>query len=548
MTPQQQRLAARGPAARAAGHWGDATLRDHLARAVAATPERTAIVARRSETGEERRIGYRELDALATRVALSLRERGVGRGDVVSFQLPNWWEFSVLHLACLKLGAVSNPLMVIFRQRELRFMLGLAESKVLVVPHRFRGFDYPAMAAEVQAEVPTLRDVFVVGGAGAQAFDRLLEPAGDPAAFAEAKLSADDIIQLLYTSGTTGEPKGVMHTSNTMLSNLGPFAARLGLDGDDVIHMPSPLAHQLGFMYGIVLPVMLGGTAVLQDIFTAPEMARQVREERASFTMGATPFLNDLTEHVAQTGEGTPSLRVFVSAGAPIPRALVAKARQVLGAAIISAWGMSENGAVTTTRIEDDGERATTTDGCPLPGMELRILGAGGEVLPPGAEGSLQVRGCSNFAGYLKRPELDPADPDGWFDTGDLARMDAQGYIRIAGRSKDIIIRGGENIPVVEVEGLLYRHPAVAEVAVVGVPDARLGERACAYVRLRDGASLSMGEMVAYLEAQKMARQYMPERLEVVAELPRTPSGKIQKFRLREMARESMSSNYVTNA
>ena len=150
----------------------------------------------------------------------------------------------------------------------------------------------------------------------------------------------------------------------------------------------------------------------------------------------------------------------------------------------------------------------------------------------------MQVRGCSNFAGYLKRPELDPADPGGWFDTGDLARMDAQGYIRIAGRSKDIIIRGGENIPVVEVEGLLYRHPAVAEVAVVGFPDTRLGERACAYVRLHDGASLTLAELVAHLEAQKMARQYMPERLEIVGELPRTPSGKIQKFKLREMARQ----------
>ena len=535
---QHERLMARGPAARAAGHWHDATLRDHLARAVAATPERIAIIGRRSETGAERRISYRELDGLATRVALSLRERGVARGDVVSFQLPNWWEFTVLHLACLKLGAVSNPLMVIFRQRELGFMLGLAESKVLVVPHSFRGFDYPAMAAEVQAALPGLLLVFVAGGQGAAAFDRLLEPAGAPDGFVQAPLAADEVIQLLYTSGTTGEPKGVTHTSNTMLSNLAPFAERLGLGGDDVIHMPSPLAHQLGFMYGIVLPVMLGGTAVLQDIFTAPEMARQIRAEGASFTMGATPFLNDLTEHVAATGEATPSLRVFVSAGAPIPRALVAKARATLGAAVISAWGMSENGAVSTTRLEDDEERATTTDGCALPGMELRIVDADGTKLPPGAEGSLQVRGCSNFAGYLKRPELDPADPGGWFDTGDLARMDAQGYIRIAGRSKDIIIRGGENIPVVEVEGLLYRHPAVAEVAVVGFPDARLGERACAYVRLRDGASLTLGEMVAHLEAQKMARQYMPERLEIVDELPRTPSGKIQKFRLREMARQ----------
>ncbi|WP_137125504.1 cyclohexanecarboxylate-CoA ligase [Roseomonas sp. HF4] len=539
MDTDRDRLAARRAAMRAAGHWRDETLLDHLARAVAGRPDHTAIVARRSEGGAARRITYGGLDRLSTLVAMSLRERGVGRGDVVSFQLPNWWEFSVLHLACLKLGAVSNPLMVIFRERELGFMLALAEAKVLVVPARFRGFDYPAMVANVRDRLPALRHVVVVGGEGAEGFDALLAPAGDSAGFVPVPPGPDDVIQLLYTSGTTGEPKGVTHSSNTMLSNLAPFAERLGLGAGDVIHMPSPLAHQLGFMYGIVLPVMLGGTAVLQDIFAAPEMARQIRDEGATFTMGATPFLNDLTEHVAQSGEATPSLRVFVSAGAPIPRALVAKARPTLGAAIVSAWGMSENGAVTTTRLDDAEEKATTTDGCPLPGIELRVVDAEGRNVPPGEQGSLQVRGCSNFLGYLKRPELDPSDPDGWFDTGDLARMDAEGYIRIAGRSKDIIIRGGENIPVVEVEGLLFRHPAIAEVAVVGFPDARLGERACAYVRLREGAALTLEEMVAYLQEQRMARQYMPERLEIVTELPRTPSGKIQKFRLREMARTS---------
>ncbi|GGG34019.1 cyclohexanecarboxylate-CoA ligase [Caldovatus sediminis] len=538
---ERNRLLARRQAMRAAQHWRDETLLDHLARAVARVPDKPAIVARRSETGEEVRISYRELDRLSDLVALSLRERGVGRGEVVSFQLPNWWEFPVLHLACLKIGAVSNPLMVIFRERELGFMLGLAEAKVLVVPARFRGFDYPAMVADLRSRLPTLRHVFVAGGEGETAFDALLAPRSGEGARASLRglgAGPDDVIQLLYTSGTTGEPKGVMHTSNTMLSNLAPFAGRLGLGEDDVIHMPSPLAHQLGFMYGLVLPVMLGATAVLQDVFTAEEMARQIRAEGATFTMGATPFLNDLTEHVARTGQGTPSLRVFVSAGAPIPRALVAKARQTLGAAIVSAWGMSENGAVTTTRPDDPEEKTTATDGCPLPGMELRVVDAAGRAVPVGEEGRLQVRGCSNFVGYLKRPDLDTTDAEGWFDTGDLARMDADGYIRIAGRTKDIIIRGGENIPVVEVEGLLFRHPAVAEVAIVGYPDARLGERACAFVRLREGASLSFAEMVAHLEAQRMARQYIPERLEIVEELPRTPSGKIQKFRLREMARE----------
>ncbi len=195
-----------------------------------------------------------------------------------------------------------------------------------------------------------------------------------------------------------------------------------------------------------------------------------------------------------------------------------------------------ENGAVTTTRPGDPEEKTTSTDGCPLPEMEVRVVDAEGRAVPAGEEGRLEVRGCSNFVGYLKRPDLDSTDAEGWFDTGGLARMDADGYIRIAGRSKDIVIRGGENIPVVEVENLLFKHPAVAEVAVVGYPDERLGERACAYVRLREGANLSFDEMVGHLEAQRMARQYVPERLEIVEEMPRTPSGKIQKFRLREMA------------
>lgn len=539
-----QRFAKRRAEMTAAGHWRDETLLDHLDHAVARIPDKTAIVAVRSESGEETRLTYRELDQLSDLVALSFQELGVARGDVVSFQLPNWWEFSVLHLACLKIGAISNPLMIIFRERELDFMLQLAETKVLVVPSRFRNFDYQAMAAGLRDRLPMLRHVFVAGGHGETAFGALLSPTageGGRAKLRERRPAPDDVIQLLYTSGTTGEPKGVMHTSNTMLSNLVPFAERLKLGAEDVVHMPSPMAHQLGFMYGLVLPVMLGATAVLQDIFVAEAMARQVEREGATFTMGATPFLSDLTDHIERTGIATPSLRVFVSAGAPIPRALVSKARQVLGAAIISAWGMSENGAVTTTRLEDPEDKTIETDGCPLPGMEVRVVDANAQTLPVGREGHLQTRGCSNFIGYLKRPELSNTDAEGWFDTGDLARMDADGYIRIAGRSKDIIIRGGENIPVVEVEGVLFKHPAISAVAVVGYPDQRLGERACACVTLRDGATLSFEEMVAYLKAQRMAPQYIPERLEVLEELPRTPSGKIQKFKLREFVSASKS-------
>jgi cyclohexanecarboxylate-CoA ligase len=230
-----------------------------------------------------------------------------------------------------------------------------------------------------------------------------------------------------------------------------------------------------------------------------------------------------------------PSLRTFLCAGAPIPGTLVEQARRVLGSKIVSAWGMTENGAVTLIQLDDDDRLAFTTDGCPLPGVELKVIEADGKPVPVGQVGRLFVRSCSNFGGYLKRPQWNGTDAEGWFDTGDLASMDANGYIRISGRSKDVIIRGGENIPVFEIEALLYKHPRVAQVAIIAYADTRLGERACAVVVPKPGHGLEFAEMVDFLKAQKVAVQYIPERLVVRDAMPATPSGKIQKFRLREM-------------
>jgi cyclohexanecarboxylate-CoA ligase len=209
----------------------------------------------------------------------------------------------------------------------------------------------------------------------------------------------------------------------------------------------------------------------------------------------------------------------------------------VLKTKIVSAWGMTENGAVTTIELEDDDERAFGTDGKPLVGVELKVVDVDGANLPPGESGRLLLRACSNFGGYLKRPHLNATDADGWFDTGDLARIDAHGYVRITGRSKDVIIRGGENIPVVEIESLLYRHPAVQLAAIVAYPDERLGERACAVVVPRPGQHIDLSSIVDFLTAQKVALQYIPEKLIVREDMPSTPSGKIQKFKLRELLR-----------
>ncbi|MGA2818200.1 MAG: cyclohexanecarboxylate-CoA ligase [Xanthobacteraceae bacterium] len=528
---------------RAGGYWRDELCIDHLDRCVAQVPDKTAIAGFNSMEGRGRRLSYREFGVLVDRIAVGLAELGIEKNDIVSCQLPNWWQFAALAFACWRIGAVVNPMMPIFREREVKFMLGFAESKLFVVPREYREFDYPGMVRGIRSELPHLQRMLVIGGSGAESFEQILletswETKRDAKRlFAERRQTPDDVIQLLYTSGTTGEPKGVMHTSNTLLSHLYPFCERLDLKREDIVLMSSPLAHQTGFLYGVLTPILLRTTVVLQDVWNGKRAAELIDEESVTFTFASTPFLSDLSDAVEKGAGKVASLRFFVAAGAPIPRVLVERATKTLGATIISAWGMTENGAVTTTKPGDPDAKAFFTDGRPLPGIEVKVVGANGNSLPPGEEGFLKVRGCSNFVGYLKRPQLYNHDAEGWFDTGDLARADADGYIRITGRAKDIIIRGGENIPVIEIEGLLFRHPAVQSVAIVGMPDARLGERACAFVVPKPGQRFSFDDMIRFLMEQKVTRQYMPERLEVVDALPMTPSGKVQKFKLRETAK-----------
>lgn len=536
-------IAPRRDACVSAGLWPDRTINDDLDRCLRECPDQLALTAVQVESGDARSFTYREMAAMADRIAVGLYRLGVRRNDVVAMQLPNWWQFTLTTLACARIGAVINPLMHIFRERELSFMLGHGEAKVMIVPKVFRGFDHAQMMAGLRGQLPHLQHVLAVGGEGPDSFEaRLSSPAWEREPDAAQILSGsrpgpDDITQLIYTSGTTGEPKGVMHSANTLMSNILPYAQRVKLGASDVVLMASPMAHQTGFMYGLMMPIVLRARAVLQDVWEPRKGVELIRAQGVSFTMASTPFLTDLARTVADTGQAVPTLKTFLCAGAPIPGPLVEQARSVLGTKIVSAWGMSENGACTLIELDDDDERAINTDGHALPGMQVKVADDDGRELPRGESGRLLVRGCSNFGGYLKRPHLNGTDAEGWFDTGDLARMDERGYIRISGRSKDIIIRGGENIPVVEVEALMYKHPAVAQAAVVAYPDERLGERACAVVVTKPGASLTFGELIGFLTEHKLARQYLPERLEVLTAMPTTPSGKIQKFKLREMIR-----------
>jgi len=519
------------------GFWKNKTINDFMAQAVSECPDKTAIVGYRTGAAQPERISYRDLDARVNRVANGLIALGVQRSDVVTFQLPNWWEFIVIALACARIGAAANPVMPIFRQRELKFMLDFGESKVFIVPKDYKGFDYEAMAQEIIPQLTACKpQLVVVDGSGDNSFEKMLM--GAPATPVTGRgVEPNEVMLLMYTSGTTGEPKGVTHTSNTLYANLYGFIEAYGLTGKDIILGASPMAHLTGFGYLCSVPIIMNGTTVLQDVWDGKAALQMIKDEGITFSMASSPFVNDLCNAAEAGGPVSPQFANFCCAGAPIPPVLIERAHKVLGLKVSSAWGMTECGATTITEPEKSLIKSGCTDGKPLAGIELKVTGTDGQSLPAGETGDLYIRGASLFAGYLKRPHLNDTDADGWFKTGDRAFLDAEGYVRINGRSKDIIIRGGENIPVMEIENLLYKHPAIALVAIVGYPDKRLNERACAFVSLKPGATFSMEEMTRYLSENQVTKTYHPERLEILPDLPKTPSGKLQKFKMREDAK-----------
>lgn len=531
---------------RAAGWWPDRLLNDALAVAVAQNPGRTALVDARG------RMTYAALRTQVDQCALGLLTLGIRRADVVTVQLPNWNEFVVVALALERIGAVINPVAPIFRQRELRTMLRLARSKAAIVPAGFRGWDYPAMYAELREGAAELRHIVVVNGGlspaeGLRSWDDLLS-AGAAESLNRKVLdwlrpSPDDITQLIFTSGTTGEPKGVMHTANTLGAQLEALSQTHQLTDGDVFHMASTVGHLTGFLLGVRLPLYLGARAVYQDVWDPAEFVRLVEAEHVTFTAGATPFLADTLRAANLADHDVRSLRIFFCGGAPIPRPLAKEAVMRLECRLLPQWGLTEVGPVTTTFPNDPIERATSSDGRAYPQMELVVRDAVGKDCPPGEEGELYTRGAFLFAGYVQGRRFTEQyfTPDGWFTTGDRAVMDTDGYIRITGRSKDIIIRAGENVPVKEIEDLLLQHPKVRSVALVGLPDSRVGEIGCACIIPEPGTAPTLDDLREFLAVKQVTRQFWPERMELMDAFPTTPSGKVQKFQLRQMLTAAQS-------
>jgi 3-phosphoshikimate 1-carboxyvinyltransferase len=484
--------------------------------------------------GQTREMTWAQLLRASAHAAAALMELGVTPGEPVAFQLPNRLEFLAIALGTLRIGAVCEPLMPIFREHELEFMLRASAARALFVPDSFRGRDHATMARDLAPRLPALEHVVVMG----EEYGRLLDNARpDPAQLNARRPAGAAAAQLLFTSGSTGEPKGVLHRHEVLDRAADAHIAHFGLTTDDVIYIPSPLAHQTGFLYGMW--IALGATQVMQEVWDAERGFDAMQRWGVTFVQCATPFLADLVRVAGERSQAPAALRTFVATGAAIPRELAREARTALQAEVGGAWGTTESCLGAAFTPGGPPERAWCSDGGPMPNVRLRIVDDDGRRLPPATEGNFEVLTDCLFDGYLNRPDLtaEAVTPDGWYRSGDLATLDAEGQLRITGRVKDVINRGGEKVPVAEIEQLLYAHPAVADVAIVAMPDERLGERACAFVVLADDTELDFAAMQAHLDAHRVTKTYWPERLLVVPELPRTPSGKIQKFILRDQAR-----------
>jgi len=455
--------------------------------------------------------------------ASTLRDLRVQPGDIVCWQLPNWWQAVAFCWGVWNRGAVASPITPSLREREVGFIVEQTKAKVIAVPADFRGTDYVSVVRETgfRGEIVVVRgDVVPTGRAPAVAID------------------VDDPAVILWTSGTTSEPKGVVHTHQSLRVEADTIAAAHDMRAGESLLLPMPVTHVAGLTYGVLLPVTNAITTVLMDTWE-PGRALELVEREAIAVMISTPvFMRTMIDHPTFESTDRSPVRLFSLGGAGVAPAMVREGAAAFGCWCKRTYGSTEYPTLTTGRLGDDSERDATTDG-PLIGVaELRIVDPRSvDDVPHGTPGELLARGPEMFTGYLDTDlDADAFTADGWFRTGDLAVYDGE-YLTIVDRLKDIIIRGGENISAQEVEAILVTHPAVAEAACVALPDPVMGEKVCAYVIVRPGFALTLEAARAHLVERGLARFKLPERLEVRDSLPRTASGKVRKAPPREELR-----------
>jgi acyl-CoA synthetase (AMP-forming)/AMP-acid ligase II len=524
---------------RNSGEWPGTTLASAARDRASTQPEVIAI------SGDGGAITYAELVKQAEAFARGVLSIGIERGDTISFQLPNWIEAAVVNLAGALGGFVINPIVPIYRQAELRFMLKDCRAKLIVVPASFRGVDHPAMIQEIRSELPDLAHVIVCRSLEGPSlgYEVLLER-GRASTAALVPLDPDDVKFIAYTSGTTALPKGVMYSHNqsrrAVWASLTVWKARL--PSDPLLLMPSPVTHMTGYQWGLEAPVHFGLRVVLMEKWDAARAAEIIDAEGINVMMAATPFLQELLSEATKRGTSLPSLNVFACGGAAIPPDLIRAANTTfLNCRTFRTYGSSECPMVSPGALDNE-EVAASTDGRVFD-WEVKVVDEQGTRVSPGGEGEILARGPSLFRGYTSIKETEASfDEEGFFKTGDLGIVAEEGLLTITGRKKDIIIRGGENISAKEIEDVLHEHTAIYEVAVVATPHARLGETVCAFIVPRGEARPDCAALSAYLKDRGLARQKWPERIEYVDALPKTASGKVQKFELRRLLKSTLAS------
>lgn len=566
------------------GWWRDETFLDDLHRQAREHPRRPAIAGRRVAESRTDTLDYAELDRLTDRFALALLELGVQRGDFVAVQLPNRWEMVPLIFASIRVGAVIIPISPICTEVELRHRLSLTAARVCITLPEWSGTPLAEIATRLKDELPTLEHVLVVDGPlpeGARPFHEHFvarereEQEGAAARLDGLALGADDPFVVLFTSGTTGLSKGVLHSQNTVHAAVRGYVDAFGAgsgDGDDgdgnrwVAAVSTPLVHYSGFAQGVLAGVMLGGTVAFQDVRRNEALLDLVERYGATLLYGPPATLADVAASQRTERRDTSTLRHVVIGSAPVLKELADEVHETLGARAHSLWGMSEAGPVTTTRPEDPEGWAARSNGSPIDAMETRIETSGaygspggegsegssdgssgsggpagptGPTGPAGSVGRLKIRGASIALGYHRRPEAFAAelDEDGWFDTGDLARDDGGGGIRILGRARDAVLRDGQVAPMTELEAVIGSHPKAAEAALVGleaVDDNPAGNVIVAVVVPRDGEGPTLAEVRARVTEAGHGARFLPDRVELVPALPKTLTGKVRKAELRE--------------
>jgi len=487
----------------------------------AATPSAEALVDRSG-----RRVTFAELREEAETVAAGLTALGVSAGDVVAWELPTWIETVELAAALHRLGTVQVPIIAVYRDREVTHCCRQTGARWLLTPGEFRSFDFAAMGRRVAAATGARHVVVGPGRFPAAERARLPPPVTPP-----------DASWVFYTSGTTSVPKGARHTDHALAGVAAGMVGRMRLGPGDRYALVFPFPHVGGIVL-LYTSLLAGCTHLLDEAFDPLATPAFLAREGVTHAGTGTPFhLAYLTAQRSRPDQRLfPALRCCPGGAAPKPATLHGQIKTELGGVgIVSSWGLTEAPILTFSAFDDPDDKLASTEGRPLPGVELRAVRSDAAVAGPGEEGELQVRAPQVTAGYVD-PSLDEdAFADGWFRTGDLGVIDADGYVSITGRLKDVIIRNGENISAREVEDLLFPHPKVGDVAVIGLPDERTGERVCAVVSTADHEEpLSFPEMVTWLQEQGLRPQAVPERLEVVDTLPRNPAGKVTRDVLRE--------------